>query len=78
MPEDKGQSMEWVSVFSSDKGYEVEIARMVLQEAGIEAIVLNKRDSSYRFGEVELCVPSGDALRALHILNQEKETRGDD
>lgn len=70
MPEDKGSHVEWVAVFSSDKAYEVELSRIVLEEAGITAMILNKHDSSYLFGEIELFVNRPDAIRAKHILNK--------
>ena len=41
-----------------------------LEAQGIQALILNKRDSSYgTFGEVEVLVPVADAERALAWLD---------
>tara|TARA_B100000683_G_scaffold45213_2_gene41576 strand:- start:13788 stop:13946 length:159 start_codon:yes stop_codon:yes gene_type:complete len=45
-----------------------------LLENGINAIVMNKQDSSYQvFGEGELLVKEGDVERAKELLNQTNE-----
>ena len=46
----------------------VELRRAVLEEHGIPAVVLNKRDSSYLFGFVELLVQEEDAARAESLI----------
>ena len=44
----------WTVVYSDGFPPAVELRRAVLEEHGIPAVVLNKRDSSYLFGFVEL------------------------
>ena len=45
-----------------------------LIENGINAIVMNKQDSSYQvFGDGELLVKEGDVKRAEELLNQTNE-----
>jgi len=59
----------WISVYSSDKPWQAEIARQVLSENGIEAVVLNKQDSSYLiFGEAEVYVSLEDSEKSKEIL----------
>lgn len=58
----------WVVVFSDNLAVTVELRRLVLHENGIAAIVLNKRDSSYLFGSVELWVQETDAERAMEFI----------
>ena len=49
----------------------VEIIRGVLEEHGINAIIIDKQDSAYTFfGELELYVNRDDILRAMTILKQ--------
>jgi len=45
------------------------VARQVLEEGGIEAVVINKRDSSYlAFGEAEVYVKQDDVIRAKKLI----------
>ncbi|MCB9192686.1 MAG: DUF2007 domain-containing protein [Flavobacteriales bacterium] len=37
----------------------------------INAVVINKQDSSYLFGEAELYVPQDQVIRAKRILDEE-------
>lgn len=59
----------WVKVFSSSKAYLVEITHGVLEEEGIESVIINKIDSAYQFGESELFVKNEDALIAMQIIS---------
>jgi hypothetical protein len=59
----------WTSIYSTDKPWQAEIARQVLVENGIEAVVINKRDSSYlAFGEAEVFVSIENAERSKKLL----------
>ena len=59
----------WISVYSSDKPWQAEIAKQLLSESGIEAVVINKQDSSYLvFGEAEVYVSLGDVEKSKEIL----------
>ena len=58
----------WTVVYSDGFPPAVELRRAVLEEHGIPAVVLNKRDSSYLFGFVELLVQEGDTLRAESLI----------
>ncbi len=60
----------WVKIFSSGDVYRVEIARQVLEEAGIKAVLIDKRESAYRLdiGEAELYVRQEDVIMAKRFL----------
>ena len=58
----------WMVVYSDGFPPAVELRRAVLEEHGIPAVVLNKRDSSYLFGFVELLVQEEDAVRAESLI----------
>ena len=58
----------WAVVYSDGFPPAVELRRAVLEENGIPAVVLNKRDSSYLFGFVELLVQEEDAVRAESLI----------
>jgi hypothetical protein len=49
----------------------VDLRRSVLEQHEIPAVVLNKRDSSYLFGFVELLVQNEDLDRAKAVLTSD-------
>ncbi|MCD4747376.1 MAG: DUF2007 domain-containing protein [Bacteroidales bacterium] len=59
----------WVKIFSSAQLYNVEIIKGILAENKITAVTVNKKDSSYLFGEVELYVHYDNVLKAKQIIN---------
>ncbi len=62
---------DWVKVYGFRDMYLAEIARQVLSDKGILAIVINKQDSNYlSFGDIEIYVQRDDILRAKAILNE--------
>lgn len=63
----------WVKIFSTSENYKAELVKGLLQENGIECIVVNKQDSAYLFGELELYVQADFAVRANHILTTNNE-----
>jgi broad specificity phosphatase PhoE len=58
----------WTLVYSSNKPWQAEIAKQVLNDHGIEAVVVNKQDSNYLFGEVEVYSQPEHAARAKELL----------
>ncbi len=64
--------MNWVCVYSSGFIYKVEIAQAVLTDNGIDSVIVNKQDSSYAFGDIELHVHPDDSISALQIIEKEK------
>jgi hypothetical protein len=63
---------EWQKVFETGSSIRAEIVKGVLEERGITAIILNKKESVYQIhGNFELMVSSGDTLQAINIINNE-------
>jgi hypothetical protein len=62
----------WQVIYSSNFQHKVEIVKAVLEDAGIESVVVNKKDSAYLFGEIELYVHRDKVLRARQIINREE------
>ncbi|MFT6210139.1 MAG: hypothetical protein ACJATE_000745 [Bacteroidia bacterium] len=60
----------WVKILSGATN-EVELKLALLQAQEINAVIINKQDSSYLFGEVELYVPQDTVIRAKRILDEE-------
>jgi len=59
---------DWAKIYETAEDVKIEIARILLEENGIEAVIINKKDSSYRFGENELYVHRDNVIRAKQIL----------
>jgi len=59
----------WVKIYSSVDFYKVEITQAVLKDQEIESVILNKRDSTYLFGEVELYVATDNVLKSKQIIS---------
>ncbi|MBN1598102.1 MAG: DUF2007 domain-containing protein [Bacteroidales bacterium] len=64
----------WVCIFKSNTAYLAEIAKDVLIEKEIDAVVINKQDSNYHFGFYELYVERNNAVRGKYILNAIEDT----
>jgi len=63
----------WVKIFTSTNYYQAEIVKQVLTENQIDAVLLNKQDSSHRtFGNIEVYIHQADFSQAIElmILNQ--------
>ena len=59
-----------VKIFSGTQPYQVSIAEALLEQHGITCFLIDKKDSSYIFGEIELYFPAEAADRALLILTE--------
>jgi Zn-dependent membrane protease YugP len=64
----------WAKVYQSGQAIRAEIAREILEQNGIGAVIVNKQDSSYPvFGNFEVHVPAADLEKAQTILTNEEE-----
>lgn len=62
---------DWVNIYSTGNPIEAEIILSMLKENGIQAVEMNKRDSSYQsFGNIELYCPQNQVLHALHLIRE--------
>lgn len=64
---------DWKRVFLSGEIYQAEIAKELLNNNDIDAVILNQRDSSLTsFGNVEVYVNEKDEDKAIEILKELK------
>ena len=63
---------DWVKVYSSAKFHQVHIIKALLEESNIASVEINKRDSSYNFGEIELYVKKSDEIKAHYLIRQQE------
>ncbi len=59
----------WIVVYTGTNLYNAELFKAVLCENNIESVIINKKDSNYLFGEIELWVNNNDFVRAKEILD---------
>lgn len=63
---------DWVCVYSTTLQPSAELMKGVLIHAGIHAVVVNKQDAAYKFGEYEVFVHINDELKARVIIEEGK------
>ena len=64
---------DWKQVFLSGELYQAEIAKEVLENNDINAVILNQKDSSCTsFGNIEVYVHEKDELKAIELLKELK------
>jgi hypothetical protein len=62
----------WIKVFEDQNQIRAEIVKAILEENGIPAVVLNKKETVYYvFGTYEVLVVQGDALAAMQLIQNE-------
>ncbi len=61
-------SDDWVAVLITGQYYLAQIAKDHLSDKGIDAVIVNKQDSNYLFGDVELFVRKENFIKAKYIL----------
>ncbi len=61
-------SENWEAIYSTDQLYEAELVKDMMADNDIECVILNKQDSTYRFGEIEICVPTEEVFKAKQLI----------
>lgn len=62
-------SDDWVKVYSSNQAFKVELMKGVLENNGVDTVVVNRQDSLYlAFGEIELYTLKIYSNKALEII----------
>ncbi len=64
------EEQNWIKIFTSTLPHEIDILQGMLAEANIESVIINKKDSSYLFGDIELYVSASDAFLSQQLINQ--------
>jgi signal recognition particle GTPase len=60
----------WVTVYTTNTLYQAELFRNVLGDNGIESFIINKQDSSYKFGVIEVYVKRENVLKAKMLVKE--------
>ncbi|OEK03221.1 hypothetical protein BFP97_17575 [Roseivirga sp. 4D4] len=61
----------WQTVYKSTSPHQTEIVKDVLINAGLNAIVFNRQDHAYKFGNIEVKVDPDSVIRAIKIIEEE-------
>ena len=62
---------DWETVYESGVLVRLEIVKGVLENAGIEVVKVNKKDSTLLIGTYELKVKNEHVLKAIQIIENE-------
>ena len=64
----------WIRVFEDQNQIRAEIVKGVLEERGVPAIVLNKKETVYQLnGTFQVLVPNDQVISALQLIQHEIE-----
>ncbi len=64
---------DWKEVFMTVHEYKASMAKDMLDNAGVKAVVLNQHDSAYQsFGEFSVLVAEADVAKAIEIIKELK------
>jgi hypothetical protein len=63
-------SNERVLVYTTNKLFEAEMLRQFLSDNEIDGFIINKQDSSYHFGDIEIYVKQDDVIRTKMLIKK--------
>ncbi|MFM2156126.1 MAG: hypothetical protein RL516_875 [Bacteroidota bacterium] len=63
-------NINWVKIYSTNQIQQPEIIKSIFEEANIPCSSIDKKDSSYIFGEIEIYVPEENVTEAITILKE--------
>lgn len=69
---------DWIKIRTYSNVFRAEIVKQMLVENDIPAVVLNKQDSSYHFGRLELFVAKENEEIALKLITENEESEQND
>ena len=58
----------WICIYTADTLNLAEIAKGLLREHDIDSVSINKQDSTYHFGTIEVYVERENVIQGKHVL----------
>lgn len=58
----------WACIYTTTFIHEAELIKWMLEENSIKAFLINKQDSAYLFGDIEIHVSNADAFQATQLI----------
>ncbi|MCF6333307.1 MAG: DUF2007 domain-containing protein [Draconibacterium sp.] len=63
----------WIDIYMTTHEYKASMAKDMLENEGIKAVILNQHDSAYQnFGEFSVFVAETDQAKAVELLKRLK------
>lgn len=59
---------KWVKIFTTTQPHQAAIVQSLLETNEIACVTMDKKDSAYGFGEVEVYTLPEFAVQALHLI----------
>ena len=60
---------DWVCVYHTDQSYQAENAKEILENEGLECVIMNEHDSTFpTIGEVEVWIHQNFQIKAKELL----------
>jgi len=59
-----------VYIHSAGSPYVAELIRQMLADHGIQSFIINKQDSAYKFGDIELFVDRDEVIKAKMLIQE--------
>jgi len=69
---------DWVRLRTYSDAIRAEMAKQQLEENSIAAVLLNKQDSSFKFGRIDLFVRQADAEMAKQLIGTHQDGGSDE
>jgi len=62
---------KWQKVYTTSMKYRAEIVKAVLEDSRLNPVLIDKQDTSYHFGAIELYVAPNEVISALKIIEND-------
>lgn len=62
---------DWQKVYTADQIVRAEIVKAILEDQGLQPVIINKKDSAYQLGQYEVHVKSENVLKAIKIIKDD-------
>lgn len=62
---------EWQKIYETEHPVRAEIVKSVLEDSGISAIIMDKKDRNYQFGTLEILVKRAEVVKSIRIIQDE-------
>ncbi|MFP4091674.1 MAG: putative signal transducing protein [Cyclobacteriaceae bacterium] len=61
----------WQRVYSTNMMYRAEIVKAVLEDNHLNPVLIDKQDTSYHFGQIEIYVAAEEVIYAMKIIEDD-------
>lgn len=60
----------WIKIYTTASPLQAELVKQVLTEFEIGAVILNRQDNSYKFGEIGVYIHESDEQQATDLIRE--------